>query len=111
MSYLPRLAIGTVQPGAELSPIQWALLDVLDRDGLKVQCFQSLACFPGVEAATTITDLAPRQVDSWLMSRDMCSALFTRGAAASDLALVEGTFPCPCKPASAANDSTVNDLT
>ncbi len=104
MSYLPRLAIGTVQPGAELSPIQWALLDVLDRDGLKVQCFQSRACFTGNEAATTVTGLAPRHLDSWLMSREMCSALFARGSAASDLALVAGEFPCPCK--SGKDDAT-----
>ena len=92
MPRLPRLAIGTVQREVDLAMVSWALLSALERSGLRVQTFRSQACFSPVDGATSITGFFPRHLDSWLMSQSLCRQVFLRGAAASDLSLVEGQF-------------------
>jgi hypothetical protein len=64
MNCVPRLAIGTIQPQADLQPIVWALLDALDREGIRIQSYLSRACFAPLDAATSITGIAPRHLDS-----------------------------------------------
>src|SRR5205085_12000182 len=95
MPCLPRLAVGTVEAGAPGTAVIWALLDRLERAGLSVQCFLSQACFRPVEGAPAITGLGVRHLDSWMMSRDTCRAVFLRGASFSDVAFVEGSFASP----------------
>ena len=90
MSRLPRLAIGTVQVGADASLLMWALLDALDRMGLRVQSFLSRACFVPRDGAMVITGLCPRHLDSWLMSPDMCRQVLLQAADSYDLAVIEG---------------------
>ncbi len=90
MGFLPRLAVGSVQPGADYRPVFWGLLDALDAQGLKIQSFLARSCLVEVDAASTITGVAPRHLDSWLMSRDFCQRTFHRIAQQSDLGVVEG---------------------
>lgn len=92
MSQLPRIAVGTIQRDADPTAIVWALMDSLERVGLRVQYFLSHAYFASHDAATAITGLSPRHLDSWLMSKELCRAVFARGSQASDLAIVEGSF-------------------
>jgi cobyrinic acid a,c-diamide synthase len=92
MTELRRAAIGTIQPGADPQPILWALLDVLRRQGVRVQKFLSRACFPVYRSAAAVAGLRPRCLDSWIMSPDTCRDVFLRGAESADLALVEGQF-------------------
>jgi cobyrinic acid a,c-diamide synthase len=92
MSSVPRLAVGTIQPQVELQPMLWALLDALDHEGVRIQNYLSRASFAPVDAATSITGLSPRHLDSWLMSPEQCRALFLRSARHSDLTIVEGRF-------------------
>jgi len=73
-------------------------LDVLARADVQVQHFLSRACFTPLEAATSITGLTSRHLDSWLMQPHVCRELFARGASAAKLALVEGCYTsarCP----------------
>jgi cobyrinic acid a,c-diamide synthase len=70
----------------------WALLDALDREGIRIQSYQSRACFAPIDAATSITGQSPRHLDSWLMTPEQCRALFLRSARQSDLAILEGRF-------------------
>ena len=92
MMPLPRVAIGTIQPGVDPQPMLWALMDVLHRRGVQVQSFRSQARFATYRGAATITGLAPRYLDSWIMSPETCREVFVRGAELADLALVEGEF-------------------
>lgn len=92
MSQLPRLAVGTIQPGADPQPILWALTEVFRRAGLQVQSFLSRSHFPALCGAAAVTGTSVRHLDSWLMSPEVCRDLFRRGAHAADLALVEGQF-------------------
>ena len=92
MVYLPRIAIGTVQPGAHAQPMVWGLLEALRRIGVLAQSFLSKAQFPRYDGALNTTGFSPRHLDSWLMSPEVCRTLFVRGAGLADLAVVEGQF-------------------
>lgn len=92
MSRLPRLAVGTIQPGADPQTILWALMEVLRRAGLQVQSFLSRSHFPRQAVTVGLTGLNVRHLDSWLMSPEVCRDLFLRGCHAADVALVEGQF-------------------
>ncbi|HEX3727720.1 MAG TPA: hypothetical protein VHV08_15805 [Pirellulales bacterium] len=92
MSRLPRIAVGTIQPAVAGTTMLWALMDALEREGLRIQNFLSRACFCGPNAALAITGQPPRHLDSWLMSAEQCRASFVRGCASCDLAIVEGQY-------------------
>lgn len=92
MFEIPRVALGTVQPGADLRPVAWAVLDVLRRQGLQVQGFHWRACFTDYQGAAGACGCNPRHLDSWLMPADTARDVFTHGVSGSDFALVEGRF-------------------
>lgn len=92
MSQLPRLAVGTIQKGADGATLAWALMDALEQVGQRVQSFFSRACFAPLDGATAITGQGPRHLDTWLMSPDLCRDVLVRGSKSSDIALVEGRF-------------------
>jgi cobyrinic acid a,c-diamide synthase len=92
MSRFHRIAVGTLQPEADGQFILWGLMEVFRRQGVQIQDFLSRACFPRYQAAAGITGLGVRHLDSWLMSPEVCRALFLRGAASADLSIVEGPF-------------------
>ncbi len=93
MVYLPRIAIGTAQPRAHAQPMVLGLLEAFRRTGVLAQSFLSRAQFPRYKGALSVTGLSPRHLDSWLMSPEVCRALFVHGAGSADLAVVEGQFP------------------
>lgn len=95
MARLPRLAVGTIQPGVQSQAILGALVEAFRREGIQVQSFRSRACFPTYPGASVVAGLAPRHLDSWLMTPDVCRDLFARGACAADLAIVEGHYDSP----------------
>ncbi|NUQ62403.1 MAG: hypothetical protein HUU20_07935 [Pirellulales bacterium] len=92
MTRMPRLAIGTIQPGADLQAMLWALIEVFRRAGLQVQSFLSRSHFPKNPGVAAVTGTNVRHLDSWLMSPEICRDLFERGVNYADLALVEGQF-------------------
>jgi len=89
---IPRVALGTVQPQADLTAVCWAMLEVLRRGGLQVQSFLSQACFTGYHGPAAICGSNPRHLDSWLMSPETSREVFAHGVGGSDFALVEGKF-------------------
>jgi cobyrinic acid a,c-diamide synthase len=103
MTSIARLAVGTIQPGADRQACLWGLLDVLDRQGLRVQTFRSQAHLAWPDAATVIHGVSPRHLDSWLMSPDAARAQVARVAPTADVAVVEGVYPagacnwCACR--------------
>jgi len=92
---LPRVAVGTVQPGVDLQPMLWAMMEALRQRGLQVQSFLSRAWFARYHGEAGVTGLNPRHLDSWLMTPKQCRDIFVRGAEACDLAVVEGEFAHP----------------
>lgn len=92
MPDLPRFALGTVQPDAELCPVLWGLLDTLERLGWHVQSFQSTAQLSPVCGVRCITGQSQRHLDSWMMSRATSREIFAHGSRASDVSVVEGHF-------------------
>lgn len=92
MTRLPRIAVGTVQPGANDSPILWALLNLLERHDTTVQTFSSQARFHPRTGVSSVTGQDQRHLDSWLMTRDVAREIFFRGGMPVDLAVVEGQF-------------------
>jgi cobyrinic acid a,c-diamide synthase len=92
MSFLPRLAVGSVQDNGDCRAVLWGLLDLFDRCELRVQTFLSRGCLQRLEAATVVTGIAPRHLDSWLMTAEACRERFVRAARLADLSVVEGSF-------------------
>ncbi|HWA98163.1 MAG TPA: hypothetical protein VG713_06705, partial [Pirellulales bacterium] len=92
MTRLPRLALGTVQPGADSRIIAWALMNALTRSGYQVQHFHSRCCFGGVEGALASAGLASRHLDSWLMRPELCRELFEHASRECDVSIVEGRY-------------------
>ena len=90
MTFLPRVAVGSVHAGTDYRPALWGLMQALDHRGVKLQSFLPRSCLAEVDAASTITGTAPRHLDSWLMSREFCRQTFVRIARQFDLAIVEG---------------------
>jgi len=116
MSRLPRLGIGVVEPLADPTPILWGLLAALDRRGIAAQSFHSRACFEPHDGATAITGFAPRHLDSWLMSDNLCRQAFLRGMRRAEIAIVDGSFaaddspPCDADGADQARGGKLDDL-
>ena len=92
MQQMPRIAVGTVQRGADHQPLLWALMDQLERFGPHVQPFLSQARFAMHDAASAITGQGYRHLDSWLMSPEICLDVFCHGTRPIDLAIVEGQY-------------------
>ncbi|MBW3598496.1 MAG: hypothetical protein KY475_14645 [Planctomycetes bacterium] len=84
-----RIAVATIQPEADRRCIAGALAGALEQAGMHVQPFLARACF-AASGASDASGQAPRHLDSWLMSRQVCEELFVYGARSADLALVEG---------------------
>lgn len=95
MTRLPRLGVGTVQPGADVQPLVWGLLDFFQRHELYAQHFCSRACFNRLSAEHTITGQSSRHLDSWMMPADVCREVFAHSASKSDISVVEGQCPAP----------------
>jgi cobyrinic acid a,c-diamide synthase len=92
MLSLPRLAVGTIQEGADAQLASWALMESLVQAGCQVQHFFSRSCFSPRNAALAITGVGSRHVDPWLMPKSVCRESFVHGCAGRDLGLIEGHF-------------------
>ncbi len=86
---LSRIAVATIQPNADRRCVVGALSGALEQAGIHVQPFLSRAVL-AASGASALAHQAPRHLDSWLMTRQVCSELFVHGAQSADLALVEG---------------------
>ncbi len=98
MNHLPRLAVGTVQPEADLQVMLWALISALERSGWHVQAFSSQSRLEMRDGALPITGQERRHLDSWLMERDVCVQLFANAVQFADVGLVEGRYDDPAWP-------------
>ncbi len=94
-----RLALATSASGPEPSIVSLAMMAGLSRGRVRIQHFRTRACPTATEAVSQVTGLPGRHLDAWLMPPEVCRGLFTRGAFAADLSVVEGTLGEPdCEP-------------
>lgn len=108
VNHLPRIAVGTVQPDADLQVMLWALISTLERSGLHVQSFSSQSRFPSRDASYSITGEGRRHLDSWLMEPAVCAQLFYNATRFADVGLVEGQYDDPaCHGASGGSLNTL----
>jgi cobyrinic acid a,c-diamide synthase len=96
MSRMARLALATPGNGPDPSPIGLALLAGLTAAGIPTQHFRARACPIGARVIGELTGLPGRHLDAWLMTPDLCRAIFERGVKHSRLALIEGTLDEDC---------------
>jgi cobyrinic acid a,c-diamide synthase len=89
---MSRVAVGTVQPGAEREPMLWGLLAALHAAGLEVTQFHSASHLSSHDAARSLTSCGSRHLDSWAMSRSACLRALARTSQHSELAVIEGEF-------------------
>lgn len=89
MSTLHRLAIESLQESDDCHLPTLAILQAFVEQGVQIQHYLSRACFSQHRGAMVPTGRSTRQLDSWLMSRELCTRLFLHGAQGSSLAIVE----------------------
>lgn len=92
MLHLPRLALAQVALEPEPSAVGLAWLAGLAERRWRVQHFRSLACPTVAGAVGQVSGLPGRHLDAWLMPEPVLRKIFARGAAAADLAIVEGSL-------------------
>jgi cobyrinic acid a,c-diamide synthase len=92
MPCLPRLAAGTIQPGAEAEVVLWSLIEAFRQSRVHVQSFLSRASLADGRQLAAASGIPLRHLDSWLMSPETCREVFVRGAQGCDLALVHGKY-------------------
>jgi cobyrinic acid a,c-diamide synthase len=109
MRHLPRLAVGSIQPGSRREAIVFGLIAALARLGESPLVFRSSCEFAPHDPAKSILGRASRHLDSWAMSRSDAIVALARAAGASDVALVEGAFDC-ARPASDSPTSSLDRL-
>lgn len=96
MPRLPRLALGSLEPGVNARPLLWGLVEVLVRRARQeVRCFLSRAHFLPTDPTSLLTGRGSRFLDSWLMSPEVCRETFLYGLSPEHLALVVGDWHAP----------------
>src|SRR5262245_53617321 len=92
MRHLPRLAVGTIQPGVCREPIVWGLTAALAKAADSPALFRSSCELVSCDPSKTILGRACRHLDSWAMSRSDAISALSRATRSSDMAIVEGQF-------------------
>jgi cobyrinic acid a,c-diamide synthase len=92
MRQLPRIAVGTYQPGANREPATWGLLAALARVEDSPVLFRSSFALAAHDVSQTLFGRGSLHLDSWAMSRADAQCALTRATRDSDTAVVEGVF-------------------
>src|SRR5262245_38771291 len=92
MRCLPRLAVGSIQPGVRRDNAVGALLAALQWLGESAVLVKSSCSLSGPDLSRTILGRPSRHLDSWAMSRGDAISALARAAAEHETAIVEGSF-------------------
>ncbi len=91
-SHYPRLLIAGTHSGVGKTTISLGLMSVVKDRGYEVQGFKVGPDYIDPSHHMAITGRPSRNLDSWLMSRDVCLELFERALMGSDMAVIEGVM-------------------
>lgn len=86
----PRLVIAGTHSGAGKTTFTLALLAALQRRGRRVQAFKVGPDFIDPGHHTLVTGRPSRNLDGWMLGRELNRQIFCRAAADADLSIVEG---------------------
>lgn len=88
----PRILIAGTHSGVGKTTITLGLMSILIEKGYSVQGFKAGPDYIDPSHHTAITERFSRNLDTWLMSEDVCLELFERAVAGSDIAVIEGVM-------------------
>src|SRR3989337_2291635 len=88
----PRILIAGTHSGVGKTTITLGLMSALKEKGYKVQGFKAGPDYIDPSHHTAITQKPSRNLDTWLMSRDVCLELFEHAFVDSNLAVIEGVM-------------------
>ncbi len=91
-SHCPRILIAGTHSGVGKTTIALGLMSVLEKKGYKVQGFKVGPDYIDPSHHMAITGRPSRNLDTWLMSRDVCLELFKHAMSGSDIAVIEGVM-------------------
>ncbi|MEP9410153.1 MAG: cobyrinate a,c-diamide synthase [Candidatus Brocadia sp.] len=91
-SHYPRILIAGTHSGAGKTTVTLGLMSVLEEKGYKVQGFKVGPDYIDPSHHMAITGRPSRNLDTWLMSRDVCLELFERAFMGSNMAVIEGVM-------------------
>ena len=88
----PRIAIAGVSSGAGKTTVTLGLLAALRRHGLRVQGFKVGPDYIDPGYHSLVTGRPARNLDTWMMSRDVMREVFDRGSEGADISVIEGVM-------------------
>ncbi|MBI2472483.1 MAG: cobyrinate a,c-diamide synthase [Planctomycetes bacterium] len=88
----PRILIAGTHSGVGKTTITLGLMSVLKEKGYKVQGFKAGPDYIDPSHHMAITQKPSRNLDTWLMSQDVCLELFEHALVDSNLAVIEGVM-------------------
>lgn len=91
-SHCSRILIAGTHSGVGKTTITLGLMSALKDKGYKVQGYKVGPDYIDPSHHTAITGQPSRNLDTWLMSRDVCLELFERACVGSNMAVIEGVM-------------------
>jgi len=91
-SNYPRILIAGTNSGVGKTTIALGLMSVLVEKGYSVQGFKVGPDYIDPSHQMAVTGRHSRNLDTWLMNRDVCLELFERALAGSNIAVIEGVM-------------------
>src|SRR3972149_6731785 len=88
----PRILIAGTHSGVGKTTITLGLMSALKEKGYKVQGFKAGPDYIDPSHHTAITGRPSRNLDTWLMSRDVCLELYEHALIDSNIAVIEGVM-------------------
>src|SRR3989339_2081449 len=92
-SKYPRILIAGTHSGVGKTTITLGLMSALKEKGYTVQGFKAGPDYIDPSHHTAITGRPSRNLDTWLMNRDVCLELYEHALKDSDMASVHPLFP------------------
>lgn len=92
VSNYPRIFIAGTHSGVGKTTVTLGLMSVLKQKGYTVQGFKAGPDYIDPSHHTAITERYSRNLDTWLMNRDVCLELFERATSGSNMSVIEGVM-------------------
>ena len=92
MSFYPRILVAGTHSGVGKTTLTVGLMAALKHKGYQVQGFKVGPDYIDPSHHTYVTGRASRNLDTWMMSRDVLLELFERSAAGADISIIEGVM-------------------